>query len=138
MRVGQERLDLGRSPDAEDPAPGVLYRQGADGVPQGDRLPGPEKDTAAPGGAGGAGAADSALVRPGWQRHLYSANYGDIVWDFLPPDLQERAPRTFFINYSREATLGEELRLLGHREADAYRMEGLGPDGTCFTALCVF
>ncbi len=70
--------------------------------------------------------------------HLYSANYGDIVWDFLPPDLQERAPRTFFINYSREATLGEELRLLGHREADAYRMEGLGPDGTCFTALCVF
>ena len=62
----REQLDLGRLADAEDPAPGVLYRQGADGVPQGDRLPGPEKDTAAPGGTGGAGEADGALVRLGW------------------------------------------------------------------------
>ena len=70
--------------------------------------------------------------------HLYSANYGDIVWDYLPPDLRERTPREFFINYSKEATLGEELRLLGHREGGEYRVEGLGPGGTCFTALCVF
>ena len=70
--------------------------------------------------------------------HLYSGNYGDIVWDYLPPDLQERTPRDFFIDYSKEATLGQELHLLGLREGDTYRMEGLGPEGTCFTAMCVF
>ena len=70
--------------------------------------------------------------------HLYSGNYGDIVWDYLPADLQERTPREFFINYSKEATLGEELRLVGHREDTDYRMEGIGPNGTCFSALCVF
>ena len=70
--------------------------------------------------------------------HVYSANYGDIVWDYLPGDLQERIPREFYINYSKEATLGEDLRLLGLREGEGYRMEGLGPEGACFTALCVF
>lgn len=70
--------------------------------------------------------------------HLYSGNYGDIVWDFLPGDLQERIPQEFYINYSKEATLGEELRLVGHREGERYWMEGIGPGETCFTALCVF
>lgn len=70
--------------------------------------------------------------------HVYSANYGDIVWDCLPADLQPRVPREFYINYSKEATLGEELRLLGLREGETFRVEGLGPDGPCFTALCVF
>ena len=70
--------------------------------------------------------------------HLYSGNYGDIVWDYLPGDLQERSPREFYINYSKEATLGQELRLEGFREEDTYRMEGLGPEGTCFSAMCVF
>lgn len=71
--------------------------------------------------------------------HVYSANYGDIVWDCLPADLQERVPREFHINYSKEATLGEELRLLGSREGETCcYVEGLGPGGPCFTALCVF
>lgn len=70
--------------------------------------------------------------------HLYSGNYGDIVWDALPADLQTQVPREFYINYSKEATLDEELRLKGFREADTYRVEGLGPEGTCFTAMCVF
>jgi acyl-ACP thioesterase len=70
--------------------------------------------------------------------HLYSGNYGDIVWDALPADLQDRAPREFFINYSREATLGETLRLTGVREETGYSVEGLGPDGVCFAARCVF
>ena len=47
-------------------------------------------------------------------------------------------PREFYINYSKEATLGEELRLMGFREGDTYRMEGIGPSGPCFTAQCVF
>lgn len=70
--------------------------------------------------------------------HLYSGRYGDIVWDFLPEDLQSQAPREFYINYSKEATLGQALRLTGFRESSSFRMEGLGPDGPCFTALCVF
>ena len=60
--------------------------------------------------------------------HLYSANYGDIIWDYLPRDLQERTPREFYINYNHEATLGETLRLMGFRNEDgSYLMEALGP-----------
>ena len=71
--------------------------------------------------------------------HLYSGNYGDIAWDFLPADLRERTPSAFYINYSREATLDQELRLLGIRDGeDAYLMEGVGPGGTCFTCRCEF
>ena len=70
--------------------------------------------------------------------HLFSGNYGDIVWDALPTDLQTQVPREFYINYSKEATLDEALALKGFREGETYRVEGLGPEGTCFTALCVF
>lgn len=70
--------------------------------------------------------------------HLYSGKYGDIIWDHLPADLQDEMPRDFYLNYSKEATLGQELRLFGVREGDAYRMEGVGPSGVCFTALCVY
>ena len=48
------------------------------------------------------------------------------------------APEEFYINYSKEATLGQELKLWGFRDGQEYRMEGIGPQGTCFTALCVF
>lgn len=70
--------------------------------------------------------------------HIFSGNYGDIVWDYLPPEYQDRVPREFYINYSKEATLGETLRLTGFREEDAYRMEGVGPEGLCFSAMCLF
>ena len=70
--------------------------------------------------------------------HLYSGRYGDIIWDFLPEDLQDREQKEFYLNYSKEATLGQELRILGIREENAYRMEGIGPNATCFTAMCVY
>lgn len=70
--------------------------------------------------------------------HLYSGNYGDVVWDALPEDLQVRIPREFYINYSREAVLGDVLRLEGCRKDGEYFVEGVGPHGPCFTALCVF
>ena len=70
--------------------------------------------------------------------HVYSGNYGDFVWDYLPADLQEKLPREFFINYSKEATLGQELRMVGYRQGSDYLMEGIGPDGVCFSAQCVF
>ncbi len=70
--------------------------------------------------------------------HLFSGNYGDIIWDALPEDLQVRVPREFQINYSREAVLGDTLRLEGCWGEAGYFVEGLGPQGICFTALCVF
>ncbi len=70
--------------------------------------------------------------------HLFSGNYGDIIWDALPEDLQARAPREFQINYSREAVLGDVLKLEGFRSEAGYLVEGLGPHGSCFTALCAF
>ncbi len=70
--------------------------------------------------------------------HLFSGNYADIIWDALPEDLQPLSPREFYINYSREAVLGDELKLEGFRGEEGYFVEGLGPHGPCFTALCVF
>lgn len=70
--------------------------------------------------------------------HLYSGNYGDIVWDALPADLQERMPREFYINYSKEVTLGDTLHLEGFRDDHTCAIEGMGPDGLSFSALCVF
>lgn len=70
--------------------------------------------------------------------HLYSGRYGDIIWDYLPEDLQDLELKEFYINYSKEATLGQELRIRGFREEKTYRMEGVGPASTCFTALCVY
>ena len=70
--------------------------------------------------------------------HLYSGRYGDIIWDFLPEDLQDKELKEFYINYSKEATLGQELRIRGFREENGYRLEGVGPEHTCFTALCVY
>ena len=70
--------------------------------------------------------------------HLYSGNYGDIVWDYLPADLQEQIPVEFYINYSKEARMGDVLELRGVREEGGYRMEGIGASGVCFTARIVY
>ncbi len=70
--------------------------------------------------------------------HVFSGNYADFVWDCLPDDLRERDVVLFAINYSREAVLGERLRLRGAFADDGnghdYIIRGDGPDGMCF--LC--
>ena len=70
--------------------------------------------------------------------HLFSGYYGDIVWDFLPPELQSRPVRAFSIQYHKEVRLGETLHLRGCAVGDAYRMQGDAPAGACFTAECTF
>ena len=70
--------------------------------------------------------------------HLFSGNYGDVIWDFLPESLQGAEVETFAIQYSKEASLGDTLYLRGLREGDTYRMEGDGPEGLCFAAEMVF
>lgn len=91
----------------------------------------------------GEGAEELGVHRVRWSEldgngHLFSGRYGDIIWDFLPEDLQDREVREFYLNYRKEAALGQELRLRGVREDHAYWMEGTGPESTCFTALCVY
>ena len=61
-----------------------------------------------------------------------------MIWDAFPEDLQARAPREFQINYSRDAVVGDVLKLEGFRSEAGYLVEGLGPHGSCFTALCAF
>ena len=70
--------------------------------------------------------------------HLFSGKYGDIVWDCLPEDLRAQPLREFQIHYSKEAVLGEVLHLQGLRDGDAWRVEGLGSSGVCFSAACRF
>ena len=70
--------------------------------------------------------------------HLFSGNYGDIVWDALSQELQTAPIRTFSINYSKEVTQGDCLKLFGVRQDRRYWMEGVGPSGPCFTCVCEF
>ena len=70
--------------------------------------------------------------------HLFSGNYGDIVWDYLPADLQALPCAEFAINYSREAKFADVLTIRGILTEEGYLMEGLGTEGVCFTAKCVF
>jgi acyl-ACP thioesterase len=70
--------------------------------------------------------------------HIYCGNYGDILWDALPADFQDARLREFAINYSREATLGEELRLKGFRDGSTFLAEGLCGGERCFTCACGF
>ena len=70
--------------------------------------------------------------------HLYSGKYGDIVWDHLPADLQEKVPAEFYINYSKEDKLGETVEMRCAREENGCRVEGLGAAGVCFAARIVY
>ena len=70
--------------------------------------------------------------------HVYSGSYGDIIWDALPTDLQDADLREFQINYSKEATRGETLTLLGCRQGDTYLMEGLCGTERSFSCACLF
>lgn len=70
--------------------------------------------------------------------HLHSGQYGNLIWDYLPEDLQYAPLQTFFLNYSKEAPAGEKLRLRGFRDGGDYLMEGAAEGGLCFTCQCEF
>lgn len=70
--------------------------------------------------------------------HVFSGNYGDIVWNALPPELQNARLLDFQINYSKEATLGERLTLLGCRDGDEVLVEGLWGRERSFSCACRF
>lgn len=70
--------------------------------------------------------------------HVYSGNYGDIAWDALPADLQPAPLRALYVNYSREAVLGDAIALSGLREEGAYTVEGRLGEAPCFSCRCEF
>ena len=81
---------------------------------------------------------DGSLVDSMWMWRAIDIEYLGRYGIALPEDLQTQTPREFQINYSREAVLGDSLRLEGLRGDEGCFVEGLGPRGVCFTALCVF
>ena len=71
--------------------------------------------------------------------HVYSGNYGDFVWDYLPADLQEKVPPGVLHQLQQgKPPLGQELRMVGCRKGGEYLMEGLGPEGVRFSAQWCF
>jgi acyl-ACP thioesterase len=70
--------------------------------------------------------------------HVYSGNYGDIVWDALPEDLQNRTCKEFYMNYGKEAKLGDKIQIFGFREGDSYTVEGWVRGEHGFSCLVVF
>lgn len=70
--------------------------------------------------------------------HVFSGRYGDILWDALPPELQEAELGELQINYSREATLGEKLRIAAVRQGDTLLAGGACGGEHCFTCACTF
>ena len=61
--------------------------------------------------------------------HVYCANYGNIVADFLPEALVSRPLSTFEITYVKEALQGETLALYGAETPEGYVMAGRHADG---------
>ena len=66
-------------------------------------------------------------------RHVYCANYGNIIADYLPEEIVSKPFSTLEITYAKEALLGETLHILGADTPEGYVLIGRHPDGnTCF------
>ncbi|MBQ8080736.1 MAG: acyl carrier protein [Clostridia bacterium] len=71
--------------------------------------------------------------------HVFSANYGNIIMDFLPVRLQDLPYREFEINYVKEAVINESLAMEGFDSGNQYTMVGRHEDGSvCFSARLTY
>jgi len=70
--------------------------------------------------------------------HLNNANYGSIAIDFLPCNLRDKEFSDFYINYNKEARLGETIKLFGYEENNIYYMVGKVENTLCFTCKFTF
>ncbi|MFA9379491.1 MAG: acyl-[acyl-carrier-protein] thioesterase [Acetanaerobacterium sp.] len=72
-------------------------------------------------------------------RHLNNAVYADIVYDYLPVEIAaEHMPKTFFVHFQHEASLGETLSVRRGRETgpemsaeQTFVFSGCKPNGDC-------
>lgn len=65
--------------------------------------------------------------------HMNNTVYGDIVWDFLPPDVRA-ASRIIQINYLSETEEGDTLKLSGDKCGGKFLLRGENGNGVSFTA----
>ena len=63
-------------------------------------------------------------------RHVYCANYGNIIADHLPDELVSLPVSTLEITYAKEALMNETLDILGAQTPLGYVMVGRHPDGS--------
>lgn len=71
--------------------------------------------------------------------HLFSGRYGDIVWDYLPADLQALPGEGVPDQLQPGGHPGRESAPAGHPGCARLPHRGLGPGRlSCFTAQCVF
>lgn len=67
-----------------------------------------------------------------FNRHLNNTVYADLLWDFLPPSVQEKTPRRYALQYVTEAREGDTLTLYYGAEGDAHYVEARVGDTRCF------
>lgn len=65
--------------------------------------------------------------------HMNNTVYGDIVWDFLPPDVRDAA-RQIQINYLGETEQCDTLNISGAECGGKFLMRGENANGLSFTA----
>lgn len=70
--------------------------------------------------------------------HLFSANYGEVLFDCLPPELRAAELRECVLRYHRETVLGEELCVTGVRQGGTLLAEGSAGGERRFSCACVF
>ncbi len=56
--------------------------------------------------------------------HLHSANYGDIIWNALPDQLQLKKPKRFSVEFQKEGCLNDQLEIFGGQNDNAYLVTG--------------
>jgi medium-chain acyl-[acyl-carrier-protein] hydrolase len=67
--------------------------------------------------------------------HMNNAVYGDVAWDFVPQELQDRIPARMQITYLGEVSLGEKMEIYSAQTGEQeIRMKGVGPRGDSFSA----
>lgn len=65
--------------------------------------------------------------------HMNNSRYGAYIMDCLPSEFQSKTMTNFRINYSHEATMGDELQLLGcFDQKDKVVIIGKTNQGICF------
>lgn len=70
--------------------------------------------------------------------HLNNAVYADLLTDFLPAAVAEKAPRAFALQFEHEARLGDRLTLRHAMDGDAVFVEGWREDIRCFSGRVTF
>ncbi len=77
------------------------------------------------------------IVRPSdtdWNQHLNNAAYLDILYDFLPEDMEARDLRLVTVCFLSQALAGDEISVLRAKQGEELFLRGVHGRGTCFEA----